>query len=192
MNGFMRRDYNPNDRDGQRVRSVRDVVVRVRADRPAGQSAAFATRIAELSEPEGSFDTDNLISNERVVSARRPGAAERPASQAARISASARIRISRTSRSIRPAIAFIVDIRRDNLLLHLLFKALFAEAPTRIDYLTLLFGRAPPAAADGWKTAPIERLAAYVSGSQARVGRRSAPRAPRRGARPIGRAALAR
>jgi hypothetical protein len=36
---------------------------------------------------------------------------------------------------IRPAVAFIVDIRRDNLLLHLLFKALFADAGTRVEYL---------------------------------------------------------
>ena len=34
---------------------------------------------------------------------------------------------------IRPSVAYIIDIRRDNLLLHLLFKALFARAPDRVD-----------------------------------------------------------
>jgi hypothetical protein len=136
---------------------------------PSGQPAkatAFANRIAELSEPEGAFDTDNLISNERsylhVV----------PALRNAGVKGGAYIGVGPDQNfsyiaQIRPAIAFIVDIRRDNLLLQLLFKALFAEAPTRMDYLMLLFGRAPPAATDGWRTAPIERLAAYVSGSPA-------------------------
>ena len=34
---------------------------------------------------------------------------------------------------VRPDIAFIVDIRRDNLLLHLLFKALFSLSDTRVE-----------------------------------------------------------
>ena len=61
---------------------------------------------------------------------------------------------------IRPAIAFIVDIRRDNLLLHLLFKALFAEARTRVEYLALLTGRPVPPGLDDWREAGIARLVA--------------------------------
>ena len=34
---------------------------------------------------------------------------------------------------VRPSLAILIDIRRDNLLLHLLFKALFAEARSRVD-----------------------------------------------------------
>jgi hypothetical protein len=45
---------------------------------------------------------------------------------------------------VRPSVAYIIDIRRDNLLLHLLFKALFARAPDRAGYLALLTGRSPP------------------------------------------------
>ena len=134
---------------------------------PGGQPnkpTAFASQVAELSEPEGTFDTDNLISNERsylhVVPALRNGGVR----GGAYLGVGPDQNFSYIAQ-IRPAIAFIVDIRRDNLLLQLLFKALFAEAPTRMHYLMLLFGRAPPAAADGWKTASIERLAAYVSGS---------------------------
>jgi hypothetical protein len=136
---------------------------------PAGQirkPAAFAARVAELSEPEGTFDTDNLISNERsylhVV----------PALRADGVKGGAYIGVGPDQNfsyiaQIRPSIAFVVDIRRDNLLLQLLFKALFAEAPARVDYLSLLFGRAPPAESEGWRTASVERLAAYVSGSPA-------------------------
>jgi hypothetical protein len=40
-----------------------------------------------------------------------------------------------------PAIAFVVDIRRQNLLHHLLYKALFELAPDRESFLALLFSR---------------------------------------------------
>src|SRR3712207_7605459 len=45
---------------------------------------------------------------------------------------------------VRPRIAFIIDIRRDNLLQQLLFKAVFARARNRAEYLALLFGRPMP------------------------------------------------
>lgn len=135
---------------------------------PSGQSgrtATFGARIAELSEPEGRFDTDNLISNERsylhVVPALRAGGVR----GGAYIGVGPDQNFSYIAQ-IRPTIAFIVDIRRDNLLLHLLFKALFAGAPTRIEYLSLLFGRAPPGGLDGWKAASVERLGSYISGTQ--------------------------
>ncbi len=41
----------------------------------------------------------------------------------------------------RPALAFIVDIRRDNLILQLLYKALFDQARDRAHFLALLIGR---------------------------------------------------
>ena len=45
---------------------------------------------------------------------------------------------------LRPALAILIDIRRDNLLLHLLFKAVFSDAATRGSYLDLLTGRSDP------------------------------------------------
>ena len=109
------------------------------AGRQAVQApAAPSPQIAALSEPGGYFDTDNLISNERSYLQVDPGAAARPACGAAPTSASVPIRTSRTSPTSVRRSRFIVDIRRDNLLLHLLFKALFAEARTRVEYLALL------------------------------------------------------
>ena len=61
---------------------------------------------------------------------------------------------------MRPAIAFIIDVRRDNLLLHLLFKALFELSRTRIEYLAQLLGRPVPSDIDRWRTAPVDRLIA--------------------------------
>jgi hypothetical protein len=63
---------------------------------------------------------------------------------------------------VRPAVAFIIDLRRDNLLLHLLFKAIFAVSETRVDYLSHLVGRAPPAPLEAWRTASLERIVAHV------------------------------
>jgi hypothetical protein len=62
--------------------------------------------------------------------------------------------------AVRPAIAFMIDLRRDNLLLHLLFKSIFSMAPTRSAYLRLLTGRAPPDAADPLREAAIGPLVA--------------------------------
>src|SRR6185503_15267290 len=67
---------------------------------------------------------------------------------------------------VRPQVAFIIDIRRDNLLLHLLFKALFTRAQSRVEYLALLTGRAPPPVADSWKTADLKDIVAYVDGAK--------------------------
>ena len=43
---------------------------------------------------------------------------------------------------VNPSIAFITDIRRDNLLHHLLFKALFEQAQNRTEYVALWLRRA--------------------------------------------------
>jgi hypothetical protein len=43
-------------------------------------------------------------------------------------------------------------------------------AGTRAEYLSLLFGRAPPARLDEWRAATVERLAAYIDGTQAAAG----------------------
>jgi hypothetical protein len=127
------------------------------AARPGQLPSSFAGRVQALSEPGGYFDTDDLVSNERsylhVV----------PALQRADLAGTAYIGVGPdTSFSYiaqtRPSVAFIVDLRRDNLLLHLLFKALFAESPTRIAFLSALLGRAPPPASDPWRTADLARI----------------------------------
>jgi hypothetical protein len=111
---------------------------------PARPSTPFAAEIARLSEPEGTFDTDNLISNERSYLEVIPALLSIGVSGGAYIGVGPDQNFSYIAR-IRPSIAYIIDIRRDNLLLHLLFKSLFAHAPNRAAYLSLLTGRAPPA-----------------------------------------------
>jgi hypothetical protein len=126
--------------------------------------SAFAALIERLSEPGGYFDTDNLISNEtsylHVIGTLR----ELGVSGGAYIGVGPDQNFSYIA-AIRPRMAFIIDIRRDNLLQHLLFKSLFELANNRIEYLCLLFARPTPRDADDWGRRSIERLAAYIDDS---------------------------
>ena len=124
----------------------------------------FATRIASLSEPAGYFDTDNLISNERSYLQVLPELRERKVRGGAYLGVGPDQNFSYIA-EVRPSIAFIVDVRRDNLLLHLLFKALFAASRTRVEYLALLTGRAVPTEIETWRRASIDRITTYIDGT---------------------------
>lgn len=142
------------------------------AGHPNGQpqrESPFASRIEQFSEPGGYFDTDNLISNEgsylHVIDALR----QQGVSGGVYIGVGPDQNFSYIAQ-IRPSIAFIVDVRRDNLLLHLLFKALFELSTDRADYLSLMFARPPPGdrlgeGRQGWRDADVGALAAYVDGT---------------------------
>jgi hypothetical protein len=121
------------------------------------EQTAFARAIAALSEPGGYFDTDNLISNERSYLWVLPELARAGVRGGAYIGVGPDTNFSYIA-AVQPVVAFVVDIRRDNLLLHLLFKALFAASPTRAAYLTQLVGRAPAAPGADAPTATIADL----------------------------------
>jgi hypothetical protein len=130
---------------------------------PSKPASTFAATIAALSEPGGFFDTDNLISNERSYLHVMPDLAKRQVTGGAYIGVGPDQNFSYMAQ-IRPSIAFMVDIRRDNLLLHLLFKALFGLSRTRVEYLALLTGRAVPSPIAGWDAKPIDALTSYIDG----------------------------
>lgn len=117
----------------------------------------FPRVVEALSEPGGFFDTDNLISNEasylHAVSALR----RREVRGGAFIGVGPDQNFSYIT-AVRPEVAFIVDIRRDNLLLLLLLRAMLEEAGTRAEYLALLFGRSFPADPEGWRDHPLPEL----------------------------------
>ena len=134
------------------------------APQPQAQTprpSAFAARIAALSEAPGYFDTDNLISNERSYLQVLPELQRLKVRGGAYIGVGPDQNFSYIA-DVRPAVAIIVDVRRDNMLLHLLFKALFSLSRTRIEYLALLTGRPVPASIDPWRSASIDRLIGYV------------------------------
>lgn len=105
--------------------------------------ADFGALVRGLSDSGGYFDTDNLISNERGYQ-QVLGAMDR-----LRVRGGAYIGVGPDQNftyiaTVRPRIAFMLDIRRDNMLQHLLFKALFARATNRAEYLALWTGRPLP------------------------------------------------
>jgi hypothetical protein len=132
----------------------------------AQSPSPFAAQIASLSEPAGYFDTDNLISNERSYLQVLPDLGRRNVRGGAYIGVGPDQNFTYIA-EVRPSIAFIVDVRRDNLLLHLLFKALFALSRTRVEYVAQLVGRPVPSDVDAWRTAPVDRLIACVEGAAA-------------------------
>ena len=136
-----------------------------RAQAPAPQTP-FATQIAALSEPGGFFDTDNLISNEGSYLTALQDLQRAGLKGGAYIGVGPDQNFSYIAQ-LRPAIAFIIDIRRDNMLLHLLFKALFAASRTRVEYLALLCGRPAPKDLGAWRDKSIDQIVQYVDSAQA-------------------------
>jgi hypothetical protein len=124
-------------------------------------ASPFATAVATLSEPNGYFDTDNLISNESSYQQVLPDLQRRNVRGGAYIGVGPDQNFTYIA-AVRPTVAYIVDIRRDNALLHLLFKALFHHARTRVEYLALLFGRAAPPDVEPFRSAQVDRLATYI------------------------------
>jgi hypothetical protein len=134
-----------------------------RAVRVPPPGSSFGSLVAGLSEEPGYFDTDNLVSNERsylhvvpelrALAGRQQGGVYLGVGPGQNFSYIAHLR---------PSLAIVIDIRRENLLLHLLFKALFAEARTRVDYLALLTGRPTPPSVDDWQKRSIEEIVAYI------------------------------
>jgi hypothetical protein len=121
----------------------------------------FAEVVTELSEPGGYFDTDNLISNERSY-LHVMGVLDRlPVRGGAYVGVGPDQSFSYIAR-MRADVAFLLDIRRDNLLQHLLFKALFAQSRTRADYLALLLGLPAPRTTVPWLGSSIVELVAHV------------------------------
>jgi hypothetical protein len=146
------------------VAAVAMVVARdqSRVARAAGQTspASFASLVEQLSEPSGEFDTDNLISNEQSYLHVMPALEQAGLAGGVYIGVGPDQNFSYIAR-IRPAEAFIIDIRRDNLLLHLLFKAIFATTKNRVEYLAVLTGRQAPDRPESWRDASIEKIVAY-------------------------------
>ena len=123
------------------------------ASAPAAPAfGSFGELVRSLSEPGGDFISDNLISNETSYLQTADALAARPAG-GVYLGVGPEQNFTYLALT-RPRLAFIVDIRRDNLLQHLYYRFLFEEAESRSHFLALLVGRpydaatAPPATAD--------------------------------------------
>ncbi len=99
--------------------------------------------VSDSSEANGSFRSDNLLSNEvrfqyvipDLIKTVKPGRAYLGVGPEQNFTYIA---------AIRPTMAFIIDIRRGNLHLHLLYKALFEMSADRAEFVSRLFSRKRP------------------------------------------------
>jgi hypothetical protein len=121
----------------------------------------FWATIERFSEPGGYFRSENLLSNERqfqhviprLTSATSPGGVYigvGPEQNFTYIGA------------LQPKIAIIVDIRRQNMILHLWYKALFEISQDRAEFVSRLFARPRPPGLDT-STATDSMFALYES-----------------------------
>ena len=125
----------------------------------AQRSTEFGRLVARLSEPGGYFDSDNLVSNETSYLHVLPALHALPHG-GAYIGVGPEQNFSYIA-ELQPAIAILIDIRRDNLLLHLLFKAMFEVSRNRMEFLCLLYGRPNPPVLARWTDLPLEEILTY-------------------------------
>jgi hypothetical protein len=123
----------------------------------------FAAISARLSEPGGYFDSDNLISNETSYLHVMGKLREIGVGGGVYLGVGPDQSFSYIAK-IRPKMAIMIDIRRDNLLQHLLFKSLFGRARNRIEYLCEFFGKPFPKT-KGWESRGIKELIDYIDGA---------------------------
>ena len=131
---------------------------------PALSDSVFAALVARVSEPGGYFDSDNLISNESSYLHVLGGMRRIGVTGGAYVGVGPDQNFSYIAR-LRSASAFIIDIRRDNLLQHLLFKALFEMSRNRVEYLALLTGRAVPNDVAKWNRRTITEIVDFIDKS---------------------------
>jgi hypothetical protein len=115
----------------------------------AAPAIDFAAVVDSLSEPDAKFFSDNHVSNETSYLQVAPGLSRAAPPGGVYLGVGPEQNFTYIALT-RPSVAFIVDIRRGNLLLHLLYKAAFDEASSRSHFLALLVGRPyDPAGAPG-------------------------------------------
>ncbi len=109
--------------------------------------SVFWKLVTDISESNGYFRSDNFVSNEtmyqwvipELLRTTKPGGVYLgvgPDQNFTYIVA------------LKPKIAFIFDIRRQNMLTHLMYKALIEESVDRADFVSRLFARPRPAGLD--------------------------------------------
>ena len=124
-------------------------------------AAEFSRLVRDLSEDGGYFRSDNFTSNEtsylHVVDKLR----ELGASGGAYIGVGPEQNFTYIAK-VRPRIAFIIDIRRQAMIQHLMFKAIFQLAPDRAHYLSLLLSKPLPKDKYPAADAPVSDMLAFI------------------------------
>ena len=132
--------------------------------RPQGLSTALSDRefwrlVNELSEASGYFRSDNFLSNEATFQEVIPRLKQSVAAGGVYLGVGPEQNFTYIV-ALEPRMAFIIDIRRQNMLEHLLYKALIELSRDRAEFLSHLFARPRPAGLDA-RTSSDTLLQAY-------------------------------
>ena len=99
--------------------------------------------VRDFSEEDGFFRSDNFISNETSYLHIVDKLEQLGARGGAYIGVGPEQNFT-YSAALQSKMTFVLDIRRQNMLEHLLYKALFELAPNRADFVSRLFSRKRP------------------------------------------------
>jgi hypothetical protein len=113
---------------------------------------AFWQMISDFSEPGGSFPYDNFVSNETLFQRVIPELKKTTKPGGVYLGVGPEQNFTYIA-ALQPRIAFIIDIRRENMLEHLLHKAVIEDSSNRAEYISRLFSRKRPPGAGSSSTA---------------------------------------
>jgi hypothetical protein len=134
----------------------------------ASPESTYGRTFLRLSEPAGYFPSENVVSNEtsylHVLDAIRRDSVK----GGAYVGVGPDQNFSYIA-AIRPQVAFMFDIRRDAMIEHQLFKAVFAMSRNRLEYLCVLLAKPIPANVTGWKDSSISSIIRFIDTTNASV-----------------------
>lgn len=125
-------------------------------------AAEFSRLVREFSEEGGFFRSDNFTSNETAYLTVLDKLRQQGASGGAYIGVGPEQNFTYIAK-IRPRIAFLVDIRRQAVIQHLMYKAIFHLSPDRVQFLSLLLSRPLPKDKALKPDAPLQDILAFFS-----------------------------
>ena len=113
---------------------------------------AFWHMVTSFSEEGGYFRFENFLSNELAFQVVIPALRETTKPDGVYLGVGPEQNFTYMA-GIQPKMAFILDIRRQNLIVHLMYKALFELSSDRAEFLSRLYARKRPSGLDATSTA---------------------------------------
>jgi hypothetical protein len=105
--------------------------------------AEFWRIFSEFSEPSGNYPFENFVTNEETIQDVMPVLTKFTKPGGVYLGVGPEQNFTYAA-GVKPKIAFIFDIRRQNAIVHLMYKALFEMSPTRADFVSRLFSIKTP------------------------------------------------
>src|SRR5689334_20449217 len=118
---------------------------------------------SKMSENGGSFPSENLVSNEVSFQYPIPTLQKTVRTDGVYLGVGPEQNFTYIA-NLKPRLAIIFDIRRQNAMAHLMYKSLFEMSPTRGDFVSRLFSR--PLAGRVAPTAKVDDLFAVATAAE--------------------------